>query len=495
MELRDRRPMTGTPYLRWFLVLGVLTVLFALPVAGTAWAGNGGEPTLKLDPPSGEPGSQVTAVASGFGRCLPPSSPSPSPSARPAEPLVPAALRLAGGGVEFVWDEKRVVAEATDSGKGVASAQFLVPADATSGVHTVLARCARTDSLKIEAPAPFEVIPPADPILVPNVIGMDRDLAEKTLVGAQLSLGRITGEGSKVTSQKPGPGVAAEPGSPVDIDLHLVKPKPVHKVLVPRLIGRNIAKVPTLLGARQLVLGGVTGEGRIVRDQFPTAGTPVLVGSAVSVSIQRDLDAEVMIRVPNLVGRTVSDARSALTSVGLKLGGKPQLARKVATQKPASGTFVKDGSLVTVSLVAIRLVPVPDLVGSEVADARTVLSTVGLVLGNATTSDHAIVSQQPAAGTMVPAGTKVTVTFAEPFSWASVAGLLAVLSGAAAVATRMLRQRLNKRWVRRSVGIVVSPVAGAVPTITETGANHGRPVVRIEPYADRGTHVLERSDS
>jgi hypothetical protein len=45
MELSGRR----------LLVMGVLAVLLALPVAGIAQAGNGHEPTLKLDPPSGLP--------------------------------------------------------------------------------------------------------------------------------------------------------------------------------------------------------------------------------------------------------------------------------------------------------------------------------------------------------------------------------------------------------------------------------------------------------
>lgn len=147
--------------------------------------------------------------------------------------------------------------------------------------------------------------------------------------------------------------------------------------------------------------------------------------------------------------------------------------------------------MVTVTLASIPLVRVPNLVGSAVAEARTALSAVDLVLGGTHTSDRAIVSQQPAAGTLVAAGTTVTVTYPQSFAWASAAGLLAALSGAAAVATRMIRQRLDHRWIRHMVSVVATPASDVMPTITEERTNSRMPIVRIGPHLDIGTYVLE----
>ncbi|MEV6415086.1 PASTA domain-containing protein [Kribbella sp. NPDC051718] len=448
MELDGRRPVAGTTHLRRLLVMCVLAVLLALPAAGAAQAGNGHPGSLKLDPASGLPGSWVTAVASDYDRCLPvePPPPVPEPSSGPGEPVAaPAAERVAGGRVEFRWDGSTLVAEATDTGDGVVSAEFLVPEGATTGAHTVMAKCRGTDSLDVSASFEVTRAETEQPAIVPDLIGMDRDAAEKAVLGAKLSVGRVSGQGDKVTTQSPGSGTEAEPGSPVDIDLRPVKIQPPRTV-VPNVVGRSLTKARAVLRGRRLVLGSVAGTGKIVMDQRPVPGSRVLVGTAVGVSTRSDIKAPVMIRVPDLKGRKVSTARSTLTAVGLRLGGTPQNDRIVATQRPLAGTFVTAGRLVTVSLVAIPLVPVPDLVDSEPADARKALLAV-------------------------------------------------VLAGAVAGAARLLRLRLNRRWVRRMVRVVPTAAPLSVPAITKTDANPAMPVVRIEPRGDRGTHILERHDS
>ena len=503
--------MAGTRCIRAFVMMGVLAVLLAVVPTGAARAGSGQDPTLALNPLSGHHGDRVSVVASGFGRCLPvkptppPDSPTPTPSPPPQPEynypppgynypppdynynynyMGPAAMTVVGGTVEFLWDGSLIATE-TDSGNGVASTEFSVPEQATIGKHEVAARCPGTEWLNVSQS--FEVT--EDPVVVPNVIGMDRNEAEKALIGAKLLLGKVSGSGEKVKTQSPPAGNEVERGSSVDIDLGTT-PVPT-TVVVPRLIGRNIDDVPAVLGERGLKLGAVAGKGEIVRRQRPTPGSRVPIGSAVNVSTRGGVVPPVLIRVPKVVGSKVSAARSALTSVGLKLGGTPADDRKVATQRPSAGTLVAAGSVVTVTLAPIAMVRVPDLVGSQVGDARTALSAVDLVLGGVLKTGRAIASQQPRAGTMVPAGTMVSVAFTQPVPWASVAGLLAILLATAAVAARMVRQRLDRRWVRRNVRVVALPPPAVVPTITETDGKSRMPVVRLEPHGDAGTQVLE----
>lgn len=331
MELSGWRRMTRTRCLLAPLAMVVLAVLLVLPTAEAARTGNGHPPTLTLDPTGGLPGSRVIAVASGFGRCLPvrPSpepSPVPSRSSSPSdEPVAePAVLSVTGGAVEFLWDGSKVVAMAEDSGSGVARTIFSVPKPATIGMHQIVARCPGTEWLSTSAQ--FEVTRSEDLVPVPRVIDMNREDAEKALILAELSVGQVSGNGKTVKTQNPPPGRDVERGRLVDLDFGkvgappTVNPQPPAMVVVPKLIGRNINRVPALLAARELVLGPVAGKGRIVRDQSPAPGSRVLTRSAVSVSTRADVGASVMIRVPALVGSRVSDARSTLAAVKLKLG-------------------------------------------------------------------------------------------------------------------------------------------------------------------------------
>jgi len=138
------------------------------------------------------------------------------------------------------------------------------------------------------------------------------------------------------------------------------------------------------------------------------------------------------------------------------------------------------------------MVRVPDLVGGGADRARTALSALGLVFGGGSDSDRDIVSQQPAAGTLVPVGTTVTVTFDPPSSaWPAVVVLGALLLRAGAAIYRLVRLRLDQGFVRNKVNVVVRQSALRGPRITESNRTLAMPVVRIEPHADAGTHTLE----
>jgi hypothetical protein len=183
-----------------------------------------------------------------------------------------------------------------------------------------------------------------------------------------------------------------------------------------------------------LVLGQVSGTGEVVRSQRPPPGTQVRRGTAVSVSVQAGVPPQRLIAVPNVIGKTAAQARSALVAGGLVLGNEP------------------DG-------------------------------------------DGAIDSQEPAAGTLVPAGSAVMITLAHPAPRWPV-GVLLVLLVAAVVGPRLLRSRRDRTWVRAHVRVRGGATRAPTVEIAEQPDASFQPthVVRLEPHADRGTHVLEEVD-
>jgi len=90
-----------------------------------------------------------------------------------------------------------------------------------------------------------------------------------------------------------------------------------------------------------------------------------------------------------------------------------------AMTRPPAGSLVAPGTaLVLVVSRGDATIPVPDLLNMAVADARSRLEELGLVLGSVTrhtTGDAnpgTVVAQKPAAGTLAPAGAVVDIVVA-----------------------------------------------------------------------------------
>jgi hypothetical protein len=191
--------------------------------------------------------------------------------------------------------------------------------------------------------------------------------------------------------------------------------------------------VPDRLARRGLELGLVSGDGEVVRSQNPRAGSRVPRGSAVNVSVEPGVRPRRLVRVPDLLGDTVSEARAALASADL-------------------------------------------------------------VLGETTEDSGEIAGQQPRAGTLVPPGSTVTVVLEQDPGWATLV-VGALLVGAVAVAAyRVVRPRLDHRWVRSHLRVAPGGRPSAAGVTEPAGDPSPRTqVVRIEPHDDSGTHVLEES--
>ena len=452
-----------------------LTLLYVSLSVGTSSAAALQPAALVVTPGTGPPGTDVEATASGFENCPPTGNDDVGP-----------------GDVAFFWDGLDELAIVPVQ-KGSAATAFVVPESASLADHKVVAQC--LGDKRLAASAVFTVTPPVKvPVLVPELLQLSLEEARQRLDAAQLVLGRVSGSGDLVCKQDPAAGTQAEAGSVVDVALGCAEPA---LVVVPNLVERSVEQASGDLTSVGLEFAGVSGTGDIVRSQSPAAGTEVPRGTAVSVTVGPAVP--VLVEVPNLVGVAVGDVPPLLVSRGLVLGQVSGTGEVVRSQRPLPGTQVHRGTAVSVSVQAgvppPRLIAVPNVIGKTAAQARSALAAGGLVLGNEPDGNGAIDSQEPAAGTLVPAGSAVMITLAHPAPRWPV-GVLLVLLVAAVVGPRLLRGRRDRTWVRAHVRVRGGATQAPTVEIAEQPDASFQPthVVRLEPHADRGTHVLEEVD-
>ena len=198
-------------------------------------------------------------------------------------------------------------------------------------------------------------------------------------------------------------------------------------VTVPNVVNQLVAAATTAITGAGLAVGTVTQQssatvaaGRVI-SQNPAAGVGVTTGAAVNLVVSTGpAPAPGPVAVPNVVNLTQAAATTAITGAGLVLGTVSQQssttvsAGSVIRQTPASGTSVSLGSAVAL-VVSTGPVAVPNLVNLTQAAATTALTGSGLALGavsqqsSATVPSGSVISQNPAAGTSVAAGSAVAL--------------------------------------------------------------------------------------
>ncbi len=155
----------------------------------------------------------------------------------------------------------------------------------------------------------------------------------------------------------------------------------------------------------------------IVVGQDPAAGTSIVVGTAVSVTVSA-MDPSV--EVPDVRQQSSANAQALLGQVSLRLqvtGSQPtvQPAGIVLTQDPVAGSRVPTGSAVSVVMSAGGLVVVPQLLGMAQGTAVQTLKSLNLgfdseVVVNLSRAPGTVIAQDPSAGAQVPFGTVVFMT-------------------------------------------------------------------------------------
>ena len=198
------------------------------------------------------------------------------------------------------------------------------------------------------------------------------------------------------------------------------------KAVVPDLLGMSYSEAKEELNGMNL--GIKLGETRASDEYDPgqiisqsiEEGTEVEANTTIVVDICGDgSQAE----VPDLEGKTQTQAENALTALGLSVDITEKFSDTVdkgyvISTSPKAGSKVDKGGVVQVVVSkgseADAMVEVPTLTNRDEATAKQLLSSAGLASGSVTqefsdtVESGKIISQNPNAGTKVEKGTKVS---------------------------------------------------------------------------------------
>jgi hypothetical protein len=126
-------------------------------------------------------------------------------------------------------------------------------------------------------------------------------------------------------------------------------------------------------------------------------------------------------KVPSVTGLSFEEAEKALKDAGLTAKAEEPHDGKVKSQDPASGEAAPKDGVVTLVLekeASADGVPVPDLTGKTVAEAKAILEGAGFTLGAVTTRIaekpvNVVVDQSPKPNNPIAAGQAVAVVAAD----------------------------------------------------------------------------------
>ena len=175
-------------------------------------------------------------------------------------------------------------------------------------------------------------------------------------------------------------------------------------------------------------------EGRRKRSPWMVAAWVVVLlalagaGTFIATNVLGDKGGQktaqaAFVDIPNVQGKTASEARHTLENAGLEVveedKADPKIERgNVISTNPAAGSQVKQGSTVTVLVsTGKEVTEVPDLAGMTTSEAEKKLKAAGLALDKTVTEESSdtvpsgkIISHNPAPGSQVSKGTKVAIT-------------------------------------------------------------------------------------
>ena len=272
---------------------------------------------------------------------------------------------------------------------------------------------------------PIPVIPvePEDRVEVPNLIGVEKELAEELIKSAGLSVGDV----KEITSlTKPGLVVAQSPEAyaraPVGTKVDLIVSR-VASTKTPNLIGLDLNTATSAILSVGLVKGQISerqsrSKPGTVIGQNPEPEALIEKGSHIDLVIAKPEE----VATPNLIGRPESEVENTLAGSGLVLGVMSYSVSRqspgiVLSQNPKPNLVVPAGTPVDVILSKPQTVRVPHLTGKAESEAEQLLREAGLSRGrrtvrSSTREEGAVIGQTPEPGQDVAIGTAVDVVLA-----------------------------------------------------------------------------------
>lgn len=230
-------------------------------------------------------------------------------------------------------------------------------------------------------------------VAVPTVVGLSQANAKAQIEAAgfvwELNPEKVASdsvEEGSVASTDPAGGTQAEKGSTVRVT---ISSGPDSVVLPDNLVGmtpEDARKAIEALGLKweldsSKVASDTVAEGKVAQTN-PSPGSKVKAGQTIRVYLSSGSDE---VEVPDLSGMSQDQARSALKAVGLELGNVTSVDSekdkdRIVAQDPATGTKVKKGTTIGVSVSNGKTaqVEIPTVVGTSSEDAQAQLKALGL---------------------------------------------------------------------------------------------------------------------
>ena len=276
-----------------------------------------------------------------------------------------------------------------------------------------------------------------DEVKVPNVVGKTKAEAEKEL--NELGLGFKVDEEKESNKYEAGTvsEQKTEPGKKVK------KHTTIHVVVSSALVGDKI-KVPDVSGMSE-----DDARSRLQQEGFKKIATPQyeysdsvaegdVIGTTPAANAEATEDTEIVMRVskgtekktvPNLIGMMDADAQSAILAEGLVVGSVGYEYNddvpegQVYAQSVDGGKKVAPGTAVGISVSngpkPAEKVEVPPVTDTSLENARQLLSSAGLSVGNVSYqySDSVtagnVISCSPGVGNSVEEGTSVSLVVSQ----------------------------------------------------------------------------------
>ena len=230
-------------------------------------------------------------------------------------------------------------------------------------------------------------------VAVPTVVGLSQANAKAQIEAAgfvwELNSEKVASdsvEEGSVASTDPAGGTQAGKGSTVRVT---ISSGPDSVVLPDNLVGmtpEDARKAIEALGLKweldsSKVASDTVAEGKVAQTN-PSPGSKVKAGQTIRVYLSSGSDE---VEVPDLSGMSQDQARSALKAVGLELGNVTSVDSekdkdRIVAQDPATGTKVKKGTTIGVSVSNGKTaqVEIPTVVGTSSEDAQAQLKALGL---------------------------------------------------------------------------------------------------------------------
>ena len=236
-----------------------------------------------------------------------------------------------------------------------------VPGDRPAGVQILGATGTHLAIVPVRgtgtAPATAAPLPAPARATVPQVTGMPLAAARETIAAARLGTGGVrtvasdTVPAGSVVSSDPPAGTSVAIGSAVG----LVTSSGAGGCVVPNLVGSTLDAAKAAIAASCAVFGGTTkainsddAVGTVVSSD-PPAGARIAKSRAIQLVVVEEDEAPAQVKVPNISDDSLAAAKSAITAVGLIVGQAPaaDLEHQFGTN-PAAGTLVAKGSKVDI---------------------------------------------------------------------------------------------------------------------------------------------------